>query len=213
MAEELVLILKGMAAGFTISMPVGPVAVLCINRTLRRGRVPGFVSGAAGATADAFYALIAAFGITIVISFIQANIFGLQLIAGAIVLIFGFRVLMTNPVKDYRNRGREPDSLFNDYLTVLPLAFANPVSLFVYLGVFSGLSLTYSGSASARALLMVPGVIVGALMWWFSLSGLISRFRSRIKLRTLLWINRIAGSIIIAFGFVLVLMLFISTNR
>ena len=213
MVAELALILKGMAAGFTISMPVGPVAVVCINRTLRKGRVSGFLSGAGGATADALYALIATFGLTIVINFIKANMFGLQVIAGVVVLIFGVRIFISNPVKDYRNRGREPDSLLSDYLSVLPLAFANPVSLFVYLGVFSGLSLPYTGSVSAKALLMVPGVIAGALMWWFTLSGLISRFRNRIKLRTLLWINRIAGSIIILFGFVLIFLLFISINH
>jgi threonine/homoserine/homoserine lactone efflux protein len=213
MVAELALVLKGMAAGFTISMPVGPVAVVCINRTLRKGRVSGFLSGAGGATADAFYALIAAFGITIVINFIQANLFGLQVIAGVVVLIFGIRIFISNPVKDYRNRSREPDSFLSDYLSVLPLAFANPISLFVYLGVFSGLSLPYTGSASTKALLMVPGVIAGALVWWFILSGLISRFRNRIKLRTLLWINRIAGSIIIAFGLALVLLLFISIKR
>ena len=213
MVAELALVLKSMTAGFTISMPVGPVAVVCINRTLRKGRVSGFLSGAGGATADAFYALIAAFGITIVINFIQANLFGLQVIAGVVVLIFGIRIFISNPVKDYRNRSREPDSFLSDYLSVLPLAFANPISLFVYLGVFSGLSLPYTGSASTKALLMVPGVIAGALVWWFILSGLISRFRNRIKLRTLLWINRIAGSIIIAFGLALVLLLFISIKR
>jgi threonine/homoserine/homoserine lactone efflux protein len=213
MVAELALILKGMAAGFTISMPVGPVAVICINRTLRKGRVSGFLSGAGGATADGFYALVAIFGLTIVISFIEANMFGLQVLAGAVVLIFGVRIFFSNPVKDYRNRRKEPDSLFSDYLTVLPLAFANPISLFVYLGVFSGLSLPYSGSLSSRALLMVPGVLAGALAWWFVLSWVISRFRSRIKLRTLLWINRIAGSIIVLFGFVLILLLFISINH
>lgn len=213
MVAELALILKGVAAGFTISMPVGPVAVVCINRTLRKGRVSGFLSGAGGATADALYALIAAFGLTIVINFIEANMIGLQVIAGVVVLIFGARIFISNPVKDYRNRGKEAGNLLSDYLSVLPLAFANPVSLFVYLGVFSGLSLTYAGPASSRALLMVPGVIAGALMWWFTLSGLIGRFRNRIKLRTLLWINRIAGSIIILFGFVLILLLFISINH
>lgn len=213
MVEELALILKGMAAGFTISMPVGPVAVVCINRSLRKGRVSGFLSGAGGATADALYALIAAFGITIVINFIEANIFGLQVLASLVILFFGIKIFMSNPVKEYRNRGREPDSLLSDYLSVLPLAFANPVSLFVYLGVFSGLSVTYTGSVYTRALLMVPGVITGALLWWFTLSGLISRFKNRIKLRTLLWINRIAGSIILVFAFVLIIHLFISINR
>jgi len=211
MHGELTLLLKGMAAGFTISMPVGPVAVLCITRTLRNGRLSGFISGAGGATADTFYALIASFGVTIVISFIEANKTVLQVLAGMLVLYFGWRIFRANPVRDYRNKGKEQKSLFSDYFTVLPMAFANPVSMFVYLGVFSGLSLTHEGSSrSMMALFMVPGVIAGALMWWFTLSGIISWFRDRIKLRTLLLINQIAGSVIIVFGLVLIISLFIT---
>ncbi|MBE0674588.1 MAG: LysE family transporter [Bacteroidales bacterium] len=204
------LVLKGMAAGFTISMPVGPVAVLCITRTLHKGRISGLLSGAGGTTADTIYALVAALGLTIVISFIESNRTILQIIAGIIVLFFGFRIFTTNPVTAYKNRMKEQGGLLGDYLSVLPLAFANPVSLFVYLGVFSGLSLTYSGSANAAALLMVPGVLAGSLIWWFTLSGIISRFRERIKLRTLLWINQIAGGVIVLFGLLLLIALFVT---
>lgn len=211
MHGELALIVKGIIAGFTISMPVGPVAVLCITRTLHGGRTAGFISGAGGATADTFYALVAALGVSIVINFVEAHRMVLQIVAGILVLFFGWRILRKNPVKDYRNRGKEEKNLLRDYLSVLPVAFANPVSLFVYLGVFSGLSLTFEGATKTMAaMLMVPGVITGALLWWFTLSGIISIFSDRIKLRTLLLINQIAGSVILIFGLVLIIGLFIN---
>lgn len=210
MIAELALILKGMAAGFTLSMPVGPVAVLCITRTLHKGRVSGFITGAGGTTADTFYALAAGFGLAIVINFIEANKTPLQIAASVFVLFFGVLIFTKNPVKDYRNRGKDQSGWVADYFSALPLAFANPVSLFVYLGVFSGLSLAYSESAIAAPLLLVPGVLAGSLLWWFTLSGIIYLFRDRIKLRTLLRINQIAGLLIILFGLALVFSLFIT---
>lgn len=210
MIAELALILKGMAAGFTISMPVGPVAVLCITRTLHKGRFSGFMTGAGGATADTFYALAAGFGLSIVINFIEANRTPLQIVASVFVLFFGVLIFTKNPVKDYRNRGKEQSGWISDYFSALPLAFTNPVSLFVYLGVFSGISLAYAESTIAAPLLLVPGVFVGSLLWWFTLSSIIYLFRSRIKLRTLLRINQIAGFLIILFGLALIFGLFIT---
>jgi threonine/homoserine/homoserine lactone efflux protein len=210
MISEIALILKGMAAGFTISMPVGPVAVLCITRTLHKGRFSGMVTGAGGATADTVYAMIAGFGLSIVISFIELNRTPLQIIASIVILVFGYRIFFTNPVKDYKNRGKEQGGRIADYFSALPLAFTNPVALFVYLGVFSGISLAYTGTRVPAPMLMVPGVIIGSLLWWFTLSGVIDFFREKIKLRTLLRINQIAGVIIISFGLLLLLQLLIT---
>jgi threonine/homoserine/homoserine lactone efflux protein len=210
MISEIALILKGMAAGFTISMPVGPVAVLCITRTLHKGRFSGMVTGAGGATADTVYAMIAGFGLSIVISFIELNRTPLQIIASIVILVFGYRIFFRNPVKDYKNRGKEQGGRIADYFSALPLAFTNPVALFVYLGVFSGISLAYTGTRVPAPMLMVPGVIIGSLLWWFTLSGVIDFFREKIKLRTLLRINQIAGVIIISFGLLLLLQLLIT---
>jgi threonine/homoserine/homoserine lactone efflux protein len=210
MIAELALIIKGMAAGFTISMPVGPVAVLCITRTLHKGRFSGFITGAGGTTADTFYALAAGFGLSIVINFIEDNRTFLHILASVFVLFFGVLIFTKNPVKDYRNRGKDQSGWIADYFSTLPLAFTNPVSLFVYLGVFSGISLAYAESSISAPLLLVPGVFAGSLMWWFTLSSIIYLFRNRIKLRTLLRINQIAGLLIIFFGLALVLGLFIT---
>ncbi len=59
------LFLKGFLVGFLIAMPVGPIGVLCIQRTLHKGKLHGMVSGLGAATADAIYGFIAAFGLTV----------------------------------------------------------------------------------------------------------------------------------------------------
>lgn len=211
MVAELLLLMKGVAAGFFVSMPVGPVALLTITRTLHKGRLSGFFSGMGGATADTSYALVAAIGLSIVINFVITYKATLTIISGILVILFGVKIFTTNPAKEFRNRVKEHNGLFMDYISVLPLAFTNPVSLFVYLGVFSGLS-AFSGPATNKALLMVPGVMAGAMLWWFTLSGTISKLRDRIRLRTLLRINQIAGSIIILFGFAMFIMYFVNSK-
>lgn len=213
MIAETALAMKSVAAGFIISMPIGPVAIQCITRTLHKGRLSGFLSGAGGATADTFWAMVAGLGLSIVYDFIESNRTPLQIVAGTLVLLFGIQIFLKNPVKDYRNREKVKGGRFTDYLTMLPLAFTNPVPLFVYAGVFSSLSLRYPEIVIPIPILLVPGVFVGALLWWFTLSGVIHTFRNRIKLRTLLRINQIAGLVIIAFGLVVVLDLFITINR
>lgn len=213
MIAEAALAMKSVAAGFIISMPIGPVAVQCITRTLHKGRLSGFLSGAGGATADTFWAMVAGLGLSIVYDFIESNRTPLQIVAGTLVLLFGIQIFLKNPVKDYRNRKNEKGGRFTDYLTMLPLAFTNPVPLFVYAGVFSSLSLKYPEIGISIPLLLVPGVFIGALLWWFTLSGVIHKFRNRIKLRTLLRINQIAGLVIIAFGLIVILDLFIIINR
>jgi len=213
MIAETALAMKSVAAGFIISMPIGPVAIQCITRTLHKGRVSGFLSGAGGATADTFWALVAGLGLSIVYDFIESNRTPLQIVAGSLVLLFGIQIFLKNPVTDYRNRHKEQGGRLTDYLTTLPLAFTNPVSLFVYAGVFSGLSFKYPSITIPLPILLVPGVFVGALLWWFTLSGVIHTFRNLIKLRTLLRINQIAGLVIITFGLVVILDLFITINR
>ena len=141
MIAETALAMKSVAAGFIISMPIGPVAIQCITRTLHKGRLSGFLSGAGGATADTFWAMVAGLGLSIVYDFIESNRTPLQIVAGTLVLLFGIQIFLKNPVKDYRNREKVKGGRFTDYLTMLPLAFTNPVPLFVYAGVFSSLSL------------------------------------------------------------------------
>jgi len=213
MIAESELVLKSVVAGFAISMPIGPVAVQCITRTLHKGRLSGFLSGAAAATTDTFYAMAAGLSLSIVFNFIESNKTPLQIGAGVMILVFGIQIFLKNPVKDYRNRAKERGGKFTDYLTMLPLAITNPLPLFIYAGLFSGFTLNYSEITVSIPFLLVPSVFVGALLWWFTLSGIIYRFRNKIRLRTLLRINRIAGVVILVFGLALILDLFIIINR
>lgn len=64
------LFFKGLIAGFLIAIPVGPIAALCIHRTLSEGKIRGIVFGLGAAAADATYGFIAAFGLTLISDFL-----------------------------------------------------------------------------------------------------------------------------------------------
>ena len=62
----LVFFLKGIVVGAVIAVPVGPVGILCLRRSIFEGQAAGLVSGLGAATADAFFGVVAAFGLTFV---------------------------------------------------------------------------------------------------------------------------------------------------
>ena len=69
---ELGYFIRGMVIGFSIAAPVGPIGILCIQRTLNQGAFYGFISGLGAATADGCYGLIAAFSLTAALGIAKA---------------------------------------------------------------------------------------------------------------------------------------------
>src|SRR2546421_630761 len=96
---DLNFLLKGLLIGFSIAAPVGPIGVLCIQRTLDRGRVYGLVSGLGAATADGFYGVIAGFGLTFISSFLVSQQVVIRLVGGLFLLYLGLKTLLSKPAK------------------------------------------------------------------------------------------------------------------
>ncbi len=207
---DLLFVLQGLIIGFSIAAPVGPIGVLCIRRTLAEGRAHGFVSGLGAATADAFYGMLAALGLTLVSAFLidQAN--WLRLIGGAYLCYLGFKTFRSRPASAYqaqgddeirgefpaRTRGR---SLVGAYVSTLLLTLTNPLTIMSFLAVFSGLGLGIQ-AGTLSALEMVVGVFLGSATWWLILSGITNLFQSRMTASRLVWVNRLSGLIILGFG-------------
>ena len=79
--------IKGLIIGFSLAIPVGPIGLLLIRRTLTRGRIAGLVSGLGAATADAIYGAIAGFGITLLSNFLVTHSIVLRLMGGAFLCV------------------------------------------------------------------------------------------------------------------------------
>lgn len=195
----LIFLLKGLVVGIIIAVPVGPVGIMCLRRTILEGKLAGFISGLGAATADAMFGFIAAFGLTFISDLLIGYHQWLRIAGGLYLLYIGGRALLTAPeVKT----GTEPDaeSLLRDFLSSFALTLTNPITILVFLGIFSAIGLSGERATLSRAAILVLGVWLGSLLWWLALSfGLGSLFRS-FEPRHLRWINRGSGTILLLSG-------------
>jgi threonine/homoserine/homoserine lactone efflux protein len=191
-------LLKGIILGFSIAAPVGPIGVLCIRRTIAKGRLSGFISGLGAATADGIYGCVAAFGLTFISSFLVSQQFWLRLIGGGFLLYLGVKTFITLPAENAAEA--KSNGIFSDYLTTFFLTITNPMTILSFAAVFTGLGLAAAGSNYDTAGNLVAGVLIGSALWWLCLSGIVGLFRLKFNTTGMVWVNRISGSIIILFG-------------
>jgi threonine/homoserine/homoserine lactone efflux protein len=201
-------LIKGLIVGFLASIPLGPVGVLCIQRTINKGRYSGLISGMGAATVDMFFALIAALGLTYIINFIEEKQFFIQLIGGGVLIFLGTKIFNTNPIKQIRKHRRKKNKLIEDYLSVFFLTLSNPLAVFLFIAAFAGIGMVTSKDSSLKSSLIILGVFIGATLWWSILTFLIDFFRKHFRLKQLWWINKIAGVLIIVFGVAAMLSVF-----
>ena len=193
------LLLKGIALGFSIAAPVGPIGILCIQRTLARGRVAGFVSGLGAATADTVYGLLAVLGIGFLTDLMIDQQAWLRLFGGLFLTALGAR-LFFKPPPDQSGTG-QPDRASGYlvmYTTTFVLTISNPMTILAFSAVITGL-----GAVRGQALLLVLGVFLGSTIWWLVLATGAGYLRSLLNPRTMVWVNRIAGAAIVGFGVVI----------
>jgi threonine/homoserine/homoserine lactone efflux protein len=193
-------LLKGIMIGLLASIPLGPIGVICIQRTINKGRASGFFSGVGAATADTIFAVIAGFSLTFIINFIEEKQRILEVIGGIIVILLGIKTFYTNPVAQLRRHKKQQNKLIEDFLSVLLLTVTNPFAIFLFVGLFATLGLAYNGENIGLSLIALAGVFLGGTLWWFTLSSLVNMFRKKFRLKQLWWINKIAGAVIFILG-------------
>ncbi len=202
--------LKGIVIGLLASIPLGPIGVLCIQRTLCKSHKSGFVSGLGAASADTLFATIALFSLTFVLSFIESYMVVIKVLGGILVIIVGMTILLKNPVVQIRkNRAGKGNNLWSDYLSVFFVTLANPAYILVFVALFAALGINREGIPYANGLLMLIGVLCGTSLWWSILTFCISLLRGKFRPRHLFWMNRISGSLIVILGAAAILSIFI----
>ena len=189
--------LKGLIIGFSIAAPVGPIGILCIKRSLSQGRMQGFISGLGAASADALYGCIAGFGLTAIANLFLSQKLLLNILGGLFLCYLGCRTFFSiTAAKEVPLIKR---SYFGSYLSVFLLTLTNPMTIFSFLGIFSGLGVV-ENSSYLSAITLVLGVFWGSALWWFILSSLANGFRRHLNQKGMGWINRGSGLILFIFG-------------
>ncbi|MBR1427954.1 MAG: LysE family transporter [Prevotella sp.] len=195
------LVFKGILIGIIASAPMGPVGILCIQRTLNKGRWYGFVTGIGAAVSDFFYALVTGMGMSFVMDMVNNSRyqFLLQILGSLLLLAFGIYSYRSNPTKNMHISGNQKGSLVHNGVTAFFVTFSNPLIIFLFMALFAQFSFVvpHHPLEMCVGFLSIP---FGALVWWYGLTWLIDKIRGIFDNSGILLINRIIGSVVILFS-------------
>ncbi len=201
------ILLRGLLVGLLASITLGPVGVMCIQRTLSKSRLSGLFSGLGAAVADTLFATLAWFFVAVISSIIENNMQILKIVGGAFVAAVGIHYFLKNPVVQIRRNRAGRSNLAQDFASTFALTLTNPGFILWLLIIFSALGVNSDPAGEEIAVSrvglgaqMILGFFAGAVAWWFTLTSVVSLFRRRFRPRHLLWINRIAGVLITLLG-------------
>ena len=193
---NLMLIFKGMLMGFAVSVPMGPIGVLIVQRTVNKNKTSGFLSGVGATLSDALYAIIAGFSLTYIIDFISVHKLVLHVIGALALFLLGVHIYKKKPQHHGVPVKEERHSYFRDVISTFLMTFTNPMVIFTFLTVYAGFGAASMIDKPLSVALLVFGVIVGANLWWFLLTSVISAFRHKFDSKILLQFNKISGALI-----------------
>jgi threonine/homoserine/homoserine lactone efflux protein len=190
--------IRGLIIGLSIAATVGPMSILCIQRTLYKGQLYGLISGLGVATADAVYGSIAGFGLTLIASFLVSQQAWIRLIGGLFLVYLGLKALLARPAE--RAAAAKANSFVGAYASTFLLTLTNPLTILSFAAIFAGIGVGGASKSYVSATIVVLGVFIGSALWWCILTGGINLLRGKFTSQWLFWINRISGVIIMLFG-------------
>lgn len=205
------LLIKGFLTGLLVSAPLGPVGVMCIQRTLNRGIKSGVRAGFAAATADMVYAIIAVLGLGFIINFIKQEQHWIQLVGSLLILVFAIKIFYTDPALEVRKSRLKKNKPFEEFISIFFVTLSNPGVFFGFLAVFAWLNIVSEEASITSAIVLVGAIFIGAMTWWYSLCAIINKFRQKIRLKNIWWLNKIMGIVVFVLGLVVLAGLFIKT--
>jgi threonine/homoserine/homoserine lactone efflux protein len=198
---DLTFFLKGIAIGFIMAIPIGPIGIMCIRKTLTEGRLSGLIIGLGAATADLFYGCVAAFGLTVISDTLTDQRIWIRIAGGALLFFLSVKTFRAHP-KDPKLKTTGSGRL-RSYLTVVFLTLTNPLTIFAFIAVFAAFGLG-DGLSFFSAAILVAGVFIGSCLWFLLLSSGTILFRKKLDLVGLKWVNKIAGILIIISGLIVI---------
>lgn len=193
-------LLEGFIIGIAVSVPLGPLGILCIQRTVNKTWKSGFISGLGVATSDTFYAIVAGFSVTMIINFLKQYEVYFKILGACMVILLGLYIFLSNPAKDIQKFRRKGNSYLQDYFTAVLLTLSNPMAVFVFLAIFTTYSVVLQTSHLIDAFLIIGGIYLGGSTWWFGLTGMAYLFKHKLTINTIWWANKIIGISVILFA-------------
>ena len=195
-------VLKAFAIGICASAPLGPAAILVLQKSLSYGHRAGFYTGLGATTIDTTYATLSIFALAWTQDFINTYEYTIYLIGGPIVALLGASMAFKDPFRKLKNGNPSRGASIKDYAEAVLTALSNPGAAFVMFALFAFFNVN-AGRSGFSVLPIILGVAAGSMAYWFTFAYIFSKIRNVIKMSALVWLSRIAGIIVMIIGIAL----------
>lgn len=194
------IIIGCISIGVILSAPMGPIGILCVQRTLNNGRESGFFTGIGAAISDLFYCLLAGLGMSIVTDFIEGNVNLLQVAGSIILVVYSLYMILHDPMKKkVEDAATQPNAdRTRDMITGFFLTLSNPLIIFLVLPLFARFSFPMADYKFYHIIIGYLFIVVGALLWWAVITYAVDKVRARFNINSMRTINRVMGTILLA---------------
>ena len=195
-------VLKAFATGFCASVPIGPVCILVLQKSLSYGHKAGFVTGLGATTVDTAYAILSIFALAVAQNFLDTYETFILLIGGIIVAALGWSMTFKDPFRKMKASDDERGASVKDYLQCVATDLSNPGAILIMFALFAffGIDVDEKGF---RILPIILAVSAGSMTYWFLFSRAFGKWRRAINFRSMIWMNRVAGIIVMIIGIAL----------
>lgn len=200
------IIIKGLAIGILISAPMGPIGMLCIQRTLDKGQWPAFFTGVGAALSDIFYCLLTGLGLSFITDFIETHQILLKILGSLVIIAFGIYLFKKNPSRSLVTPTLQENTFWSDTVSGFFLTLSNPLILFFIIGLFARFNFMQPEFKYYHYITGYVSIFSGALIWWFTITYFVNKVRSHFNIRSMKIVNRVIATLLIAMaviGFVL----------
>ena len=191
------IIIGCVSIGIFLSAPMGPIGILCVQRTLNKGRHSGFFTGVGAAASDLFYCLLTGLGISLVTDFIADHVNILQIVGSIILIVYALYMIVHNPVSQIKENIDQRDDYLRDTVTGFLFTLSNPLIMFLIIPLFARFGFSLPEYKWYHVIMGYAFIVVGALLWWAVITFFVNKVRTHFNIRSMWLINRIIGIIIL----------------
>ncbi len=190
--------LKSLVLGFLVTLPLGPIGVLCLRKILQLGPLRGFILGLSQTVAIFIFGLISVFSLDLISESIIQYQFWFRLIGGVALIGFGVKIFFSKS-SAITNKAALEKGFIGDFFSLAALTLTSPPTWLAFLGIFAVLDL-YRVTTLLEHLEVALGVLIGSILSWLLVCLCFAGYKKNANRRIMMWINRSAGIFLVGFG-------------
>ena len=191
--------LKGFIIGMLVSLPIGPLGLLSIQRTINKGWKIGFLSAIGAVTSDLVYSSLAILGISFIDNFVIKHRFFINGLTGILFLIVGINILSSGVEKGELKEDIEGERIHPFFVHFL-MGLSNPMIFLIFFAIFTKMGIYVDEVTLPQHALFVISIFVGSTIQWYSITNLIDKSKKHYKFENFIFIDKIIGTVIILLG-------------